>query len=161
MVVLGVETSGALFCGDVLFSQGCGRFFEGTAEQMLRNADRIASLPNSVLIFCGHEYTLTNARFSAWLEPDCEAVQRRLEEVETLRGHATPVPTVPTAVGRERETNPFLRAREAATASAVRRRALDSLGGGLPGELEGGVEDWDWEDPVVVMLAMRRMRDAW
>lgn len=69
VIVRDVQRHGCLLAGDVLFSQGCGRFFEGTAKDMLKNADRIAALPDTVLLCCGHEYTLTNARFAAWLEP--------------------------------------------------------------------------------------------
>jgi hydroxyacylglutathione hydrolase len=102
------EDEGMIFVGDTMFAMGCGRLFEGTAEQMYANMQRIAALPNDVRIYCGHEYTLANARFAAHVDPGNEAVVRRLEEVAALREEGRI--TLPTTVADERATNPFVRA---------------------------------------------------
>jgi hydroxyacylglutathione hydrolase len=96
------------FVGDTLFAMGCGRLFEGTAQQMHRSLQRLAELPEDTALYCGHEYTLANARFAAHAEPDNMAIAARLDEVERLRsaGHIT----LPTTVAEERATNPFVRA---------------------------------------------------
>ena len=100
--------AGMIFVGDTLFAMGCGRLFEGTAAQMYANMQRIAALPGDVRIYCGHEYTLANARFARHAEPDNAAIARRLDEVAALRESGTI--TLPTTVAEERETNPFVRA---------------------------------------------------
>jgi hydroxyacylglutathione hydrolase len=97
-----------IFVGDTMFAMGCGRLFEGTAEQMHANLQRIAALPDGVRIYCGHEYTLANAMFAADAEPDNRAIAERLAEVEALRAAGTI--TLPTTVAQERQTNPFVRA---------------------------------------------------
>jgi hydroxyacylglutathione hydrolase len=102
------EDEGLIFVGDTMFAMGCGRLFEGSAEQMYANLQRIAALPKHVRIFCGHEYTLANARFAAQAEPDNPAVAARLAAVAALREAGTI--TLPTTVAEERETNPFVRA---------------------------------------------------
>jgi len=102
------EDEGMIFVGDTMFAMGCGRLFEGTAEQMYCNMQRIAALPDDVRIYCGHEYTLANARFAEHAEPDNAAVKRRMSEVKALRDQGTI--TLPTTVAEERETNPFVRA---------------------------------------------------
>ncbi len=98
---------GLLFCGDTLFSLGCGRLFEGTPEQMLTSLDRLSVLPAETLVCCGHEYTLDNAAFAQTIEPNNAALSERTRQVQLLRqkGHAT----VPVPLGTEKETNPFLR----------------------------------------------------
>ena len=100
-----------IFVGDTMFAMGCGRLFEGTAEQMYANMLRIASLPDDVRIYCGHEYTLANARFALHAEPENQAVRDRLQRVEALR-NAGEI-TLPTTVAEERATNPFVRASDA------------------------------------------------
>ena len=102
------EDEGMIFVGDTMFAMGCGRLFEGTAEQMYVNLQRIAALPDDVRIYCGHEYTLANARFAADVEPNNAAIAARLKNVEALR--ASGGVTLPTTVAEERETNPFVRA---------------------------------------------------
>ncbi|HEX7929914.1 MAG TPA: hydroxyacylglutathione hydrolase [Sphingomicrobium sp.] len=102
------EDEGMIFVGDTMFAMGCGRLFEGTAEQMYANMKRIADLPEDVRIYCGHEYTLANARFAAHFDPDNDAVARRLEDVAALREEGRI--TLPTTVAEERATNPFVRA---------------------------------------------------
>ena len=98
------------FVGDTLFAMGCGRLFEGTAQQMHESLARLASLPGDTALYCGHEYTLANARFAAHAEPDNPAIAARLAEVERLR--AAGAITLPTSVAEERATNPFVRARD-------------------------------------------------
>lgn len=114
------------FVGDTLFAMGCGRLFEGTAEQMFSNMQRLAALPEETEVYCAHEYTLSNARYARVAEPDNEAIASRLIEVEAARerGEAT----VPTTIALERATNPFMRARDAAEL-AQRRAAKDSFRG--------------------------------
>src|SRR5690606_19364260 len=102
------------------------RLFEGTAEQMFANMQRLAALPDDTRIYCAHEYTLANGRYARVAGPDNAAIAERLAEVERLReaGEAT----VPTTIGLERATNPFLRAGSAAEL-AERRRAKDEFSG--------------------------------
>jgi hydroxyacylglutathione hydrolase len=102
------EDEEMIFVGDTMFAMGCGRLFEGTAEQMYSNMQRIASLPGDVRIYCGHEYTLANARFAVHAEPQNAALAHRLAEVKELREQGKV--TLPTTVAEERETNPFVRA---------------------------------------------------
>jgi hydroxyacylglutathione hydrolase len=96
------------FVGDTLFAMGCGRLFEGTAEQMHHSLQRLAALPEDTALYCGHEYTLANARFAVHAEPGNAAIAARLSEVEALR-EAGRI-TLPTSVAQERETNVFVRA---------------------------------------------------
>ncbi len=98
---------GAAFTGDTLFSAGCGRLFEGTPAQMWHSLEKIAALPPSTLIYCGHEYTQSNIRFALSVEPGNEALLRRKAEVDALR--AADKPTLPVPLATELETNPFLR----------------------------------------------------
>jgi hydroxyacylglutathione hydrolase len=105
------EDEGMIFVGDTMFAMGCGRLFEGTAAQMYANLRRIAALPEDVRIYCGHEYTLANARFAAHAEPDNHAIRERMECVQAMR--ETGRNTLPTSVAEERETNPFVRAPDA------------------------------------------------
>ena len=100
--------SGVAFTGDTLFSVGCGRIFEGTAAQMWHSLEKIAALPASTLIYCGHEYTQSNIRFALSVEPKNEALLKRKSEVDGLR--AADKPTLPVALETELQTNPFLRA---------------------------------------------------
>jgi hydroxyacylglutathione hydrolase len=98
---------GVVFCGDTLFSLGCGRLFEGTPAQMLHSLDRLAALPDPTLVCCAHEYTAANARFAATIEPGNDALARRAQEVTELR--AVGRPSLPRTMRDEREANPFLR----------------------------------------------------
>ncbi|PYD60873.1 hydroxyacylglutathione hydrolase [Novacetimonas maltaceti] len=109
----------ALFCGDTLFSMGCGRLFEGTARDMFDSLRKIAALPDETLICCGHEYTLSNARFALHVDPANAAVARRMREVEALRARGRP--TLPVTLAEERRTNPFLRAPDVATLAKLRQ----------------------------------------
>jgi len=95
------------FVGDTLFAMGCGRLFEGSPAQMWGSLRKILEWPDDTRLYCAHEYTQANARFALTVEPNNAALQRRAEEVDRLR--AAGRPTVPTTVGEERATNPFLR----------------------------------------------------
>lgn len=98
---------GILFIGDTLFAMGCGRLFEGTPAQMWRSLQRLMALPEDTVVYCAHEYTLANARFAMSVEPENQDLQRRFAEVERLRKEGKA--TVPTTIGLELRTNPFLR----------------------------------------------------
>ena len=112
------EDEGMIFVGDTLFAMGCGRLFEGTASQMYSNLQRVAGLPGDVRIYCGHEYTLANARFALHAEPENAAVAARLDEARSLRERGEI--TLPTTVAQERETNPFVRATDAVEFARLR-----------------------------------------
>jgi hydroxyacylglutathione hydrolase len=112
--------AGIAFVGDTMFAMGCGRLFEGTPSQMFGSFQRLGELPDATQIYCAHEYTLANARFAAAVEPDNGAIAARLATVAAMRerGEAT----VPTTIGEERATNPFLRAVDAEEFAELRRR---------------------------------------
>lgn len=109
--------SAALFCGDTLFSLGCGRLFEGTAEQMWASLVKLRDLPPDTLVHCAHEYTASNGRFAKLVERDNQALADRLDQVSRLR--AAGRPTVPSRLTEERAANPFLRADQPSVARAV------------------------------------------
>ena len=98
----------ALISGDTLFSLGCGKLLEGTAADMFGSLQKFAKLPDDTLVYCGHEYTASNARFALTVEPDNAMLQGRAAEVSRLR--AAGEPTVPSTLGEEKAANPFLRA---------------------------------------------------
>jgi hydroxyacylglutathione hydrolase len=112
----------ALFCGDTLFSLGCGRLLEGTAAQMFASLARLAALPDATLVCCGHEYTRNNARFALAADPDNKALRARAQWIETVRAQGQP--TLPALLGNEKQENPFLRA-ETRSAFATLRAAKD------------------------------------
>jgi hydroxyacylglutathione hydrolase len=107
-VALHFEDAKIAFVGDTLFAMGCGRLFEGTAEQMHRSLQRLAALADDTALYCGHEYTLANARWAAHAEPGNAAIAGRLARVEAVR--VAGGITLPTSVAEERATNPFVRA---------------------------------------------------
>jgi hydroxyacylglutathione hydrolase len=109
----------AAFVGDTLFAMGCGRLFEGTAEQMHGNLQRLAALPGETRIYCAHEYTQSNARFALTAEPDNAAIRARAATVDAAR--AAGEATVPTTIALELATNPFIRASSAAELAELRR----------------------------------------
>lgn len=127
----------SVFTGDTLFAAGCGRLMGCPAAAMYDSLTRLASLPPQTRVYCGHEYTLENLRFAAMVEPGNDAVQRRLKEVESLYEEGKT--TMPSTIGLEWETNPFLR-----THSADIRHTLD---------MEG-------ESPVEVFAELRRRKDV-
>jgi hydroxyacylglutathione hydrolase len=120
------STEQLIFVGDTLFAMGCGRLFEGEAAQMYANLRRLAALPPETIVYCAHEYTLSNGRFALTVEPDNEALVRRMAEVEKAR--AAGAATVPTSIALERATNPFMRA-SSVEQFAQRRQAKDGFRG--------------------------------
>ncbi|MEX0759348.1 MAG: hydroxyacylglutathione hydrolase [Tistlia sp.] len=131
------EESDALFCGDTLFALGCGRLFEGTPEQMWRSLSKLRVLPPETRVFCAHEYTQANARFALSVDAGNSALRSRAAEIDALRAEGRP--TVPSTLGSERATNPFLRADDPALAEAL----------GLAGR-----------DPVSVFTEVRHRKDV-
>ena len=97
-----------VFCGDTLFAAGCGRLFEGTPAQMWSSLAKLAALAPATRVFCGHEYTLANLRFAQAVEPSSAAIEARIARERARRDRDEP--TLPTTIGEERDTNPFLRA---------------------------------------------------
>ncbi len=116
----------AVFVGDTLFPMGCGRLFEGTAEQMFDNMARLGALAPETKVYCAHEYTQSNGRYALVAEPDNAALVARMKAVDAAR--ARDEATVPTTIGLERETNPFMRASSVAQL-AERRTAKDGFRG--------------------------------
>ncbi len=118
-----------LFCGDTLFSLGCGRLFEGTPEMMFTALhEKLGALPDSTRVYCGHEYTESNLEFAAHVEPENEAVREKLARVRKIRARKAPdwhdaspeEMTIPSNLRQERATNPFLRAADAAELGRIR-----------------------------------------
>lgn len=114
-----LPNAGVIFVGDTMFAMGCGRLFEGTPAQMFANMQRFAALPDETRVYCAHEYTLSNGRYAVVAEPDNAETRSRLAAVEDARSRGEA--TVPTTIGAERATNPFLRARD--VEELARRRA--------------------------------------
>jgi hydroxyacylglutathione hydrolase len=131
-----------LFCGDTLFSGGCGRLFEGTPAQMLASLDALAALPGNTRVCCAHEYTLSNLRFARAVEPDNQALQSYQAHCEELRARGQP--TLPSTLAQERAINPFLRSREPAV-----RRAAHAFNGA------------DQSDDVAVFAAIRQWKNEY
>ncbi len=129
---------GMLFCGDTLFAAGCGRLFEGTPRQMYDSLTRLARLPDDTRVYCGHEYTLSNIKFARTVDPD----NRRLPELEikmqALR--AQDRPTLPSTIGQEKATNPFLRVTEPALVRSASARAAKALSD--PVRVLAEIRDW-------------------
>ena len=132
-----------LFCGDTLFGAGCGRLFEGTPEQMAASLAKLAALPDDTLVYCAHEYTLSNLRFAEAVEPGNRALQMRIEADSKARG--THLPTIPSTIAIEKATNPFLRY----TAPAI----VDSLV--AAGRLAPGASP-----PVAAFAALREWKNV-
>ncbi|MFM2342123.1 MAG: hydroxyacylglutathione hydrolase [Pseudomonadota bacterium] len=128
-----------LFCGDALFSAGCGRLFEGTPAQMLQSLRRLAALPAETQVCCAHEYTLANLRFARAVEPDNLAVIRH--EAQCTRLRERDLPTLPTTIGLEREINPFLRCEQSGVIDQAVARGASA------------------DDPVSVFAAIRQWKD--
>ncbi len=128
--------SDALFCGDTLFALGCGRVFEGTMEQMWNSMVKLRNLPATARIYCGHEYTLSNAKFALSIDNDNSQLHSRIRFFEEKRHLGEP--TIPTILADELNTNPFLRADDPAFASAI----------GMPGA-----------DPISVFTEVRTRKD--
>ncbi|MEE8388248.1 MAG: hydroxyacylglutathione hydrolase [Acidiferrobacterales bacterium] len=129
-----------LFCGDTLFSAGCGRLFEGTAEQMLSSLSKLAALPNETRVYCGHEYTAANLRFAMTVDPANEDVMRYTEQVNDLRQMG--LPTLPSTLALEKDVNPFLR-----TGTTQIKRAVENHSGSqLKDEVAVFAEVRNWKD---------------
>lgn len=131
---------GSLFCGDTLFSAGCGRLFEGTAAEMHASLGRLAALPPDTAVYCGHEYTLANLRFALTVEPENADTRAYRDRVATLR--AAQAPTLPSTIGLEQRINPFLRADEPTVHAAVEAHTQQRL-----------------ESVLDVFAALRRWKD--
>jgi hydroxyacylglutathione hydrolase len=129
-----------LFCGDTLFSAGCGRLFEGTPAQMLASLDALAALPDATRVCCAHEYTLGNLRFAAAVEPDNAAVAQHAAWCRQQR--AQDLPTLPSTLALERQINPFLRTRQTPVIDAARAHGADST------------------DAVAVLTALREWKNT-
>jgi hydroxyacylglutathione hydrolase len=132
-----------LFCGDTLFSGGCGRIFEGTPAQMLASMDHLAKLPGTTRVCCAHEYTLSNLRFALAVEPRNTELQAYMAHCQQLRDQGTP--TLPALLGTELQINPFLRARHPDVQHAVAQHA------GLPAT--------EQTDDVAVFAALREWKN--
>ncbi len=136
---LGAPRAPLLFCGDTLFSAGCGRLFEGTPAQMAASLARLTALPGDTRVCCTHEYTLSNLRFAQAVEPDNLAVQGHTARCMTIR--STGEPTLPSTLALELEINPFLRCSEPAVAAAALAQGADST------------------QPVAVLAALREWKN--
>jgi hydroxyacylglutathione hydrolase len=127
----------ALFCGDTLFALGCGKMFEGTPQQFRHSLDRLRTLPDEMRVYCAHEYTQSNARFAVTIETDNQQLMARRDSVDAARGRGEA--TVPSLLGEEKQTNPFLRADKPSVQKAV----------GMLGQ-----------DPVTVFAEVRLRKDV-
>lgn len=137
------RTLDAVFTGDTLFIAGCGRIFEGTAAQMYDSLnERLGVLPDSTRVFCGHEYTAANLKFAAYMEPGNDAIREKAGRVAAMRARGEP--TVPSTIGEERLTNPFLRVKS----PEILSRVADELGA-------------ETQDPAAVLGAVRRAKDQY
>lgn len=121
-----VDGAPLLFCGDTLFSGGCGRVFEGTPAQMLASLDALAALPASTRVCAAHEYTLANLRFAAAVEPGNAKLANHLRHCQALRARGEP--TLPSTIGMELAINPFLRSRASQVVAAVQAQAPQAQG---------------------------------
>ncbi len=128
-----------LFCGNTLFSGGCGRLFEGTPAQMHRSLSRLAALPGDTRVCCGHEYTLVNLKFARAVEPANADVAEYIAWCEGQRAQGRP--TLPSSIGRERRVDPFLRCAEAGVAQRAHERGAD------------------FDQPVAVLAALRQWKN--
>jgi len=116
---------GAVFCGDTIFGCGCGRLFSGTAEQMTQSMDRLAALPADTLVYSAHEYTLDNIGFARWVEPDNEDIL--LRDNDDMARQEKGLPTLPSLLGTELKTNPFMRYKESTVKQAAEKYAGHAL----------------------------------
>ncbi len=133
--------NGVIFCGDTLFSAGCGRLFEGSPQQMLNSLDKILKLPSSTKFYCAHEYTLNNLKFAQSIEPNNVDIENRIQQVKKMRKQN--IPSIPTTLANEKTYNPFLRTREPNMIAAV-------------AELTNGKINYD---PVSIFTFLRESKD--
>lgn len=134
-------TPSMLFCGDTLFSSGCGRIFEGTPVQMYASLLKITALPNATQIYCAHEYTLNNLRFAETVEPGNKKIAERIKTVSAMRDNHQP--SLPSTLSDEKETNPFLRCDSPEIIANVERYANQSL-----------------SNPIAVFTWLRKWKDT-
>ncbi len=127
-----------LFCGDTLFAGGCGRLFEGSPGQMYQSLQSLAELPMATRVYCAHEYTLANLQFARAVEPDNQALARRQQLAQASRERGEP--TVPSSMGEELATNPFLRCGENSVLATLRASAR--LQGDQPEQVFASVRAW-------------------
>lgn len=132
------EQQRLLFCGDTLFVGGCGRLFEGSAEQMQASLAKLVSLPQDTRVFCAHEYTQSNLRFASHLEPANQALSALVTSVEAKRTLGEP--TVPSSIAQECATNPFVRWGSADILTAL--KAANRYTGDSPAQVLGAVRSW-------------------
>ncbi|WP_101759464.1 hydroxyacylglutathione hydrolase [Oceanicoccus sp. KOV_DT_Chl] len=130
-----------LFCGDTLFAGGCGRVFEGNPAMMLKSLEKLASLPASTLVYCAHEYTLSNLAFAQAVEPDNEQLLQRLQSDSDKRQQA--LPTIPSTLALELATNPFLRCQQPSVIRSASHHSEQAC-----------------DDPVAVFAAIRGWKDS-
>ena len=123
--------AGDLFCGDTLFAGGCGRLFEGTPSQMVNSLSKLRSLPDNTLIWCAHEYTLNNLKFALTVDGENKALQNRYTEVQAARSQG--IATVPSLLGIEKQTNPFLRWDQSSLQAKTKRKEPARVFGRLRG----------------------------
>ncbi|HKJ76187.1 MAG TPA: hydroxyacylglutathione hydrolase [Gammaproteobacteria bacterium] len=128
----------ALFCGDTLFTGGCGKLFEGTPEQMFASLEKVRTLADETAVYCAHEYTLKNLEFARVVEPDNPQVRERQEAAQRMRGAGKA--TVPAELGLEKATNPFLRSQVAEVVRAAEEYSGRKLDG--PAEVFAVVRAW-------------------
>ncbi len=131
----------SLFCGDTLFACGCGRIFEGTARQMYTSLQKLANLPDETLVYCTHEYTLSNVRFAKMVDADNPVLAQRANEIETQRKHN--IPTLPSTLTIEKATNPFLRCTQPDIIHAANQHSGKTL-----------------SDPISVFTEIRKWKDT-
>lgn len=131
-----------LFCGDTLFAGGCGRLFEGTPAQMVSSLNKLVALPDETKVFCAHEYTLSNLRFAKEVEPDNDLLTMRIldEQAKLERG----LPTLPSTIGLEKQTNPFLRC----NSSSIVGRLISS-------------QKVSTKEPIIIFAALREWKNSY
>lgn len=135
--------AGSLFCGDTLFACGCGRVFEGTPEQMYASLEKLRALPDETKVYCGHEYTLANIGFAKAVEPRNGALERREARDRRLREAGRP--TLPSTLGDEKATNPFLRCREPAVIESANKYLGARIAGSRvshPAAVFAAIREW-------------------
>ena len=140
-VATSTDDSVQLFCGDTLFAAGCGRMFEGTPAMMHHSLQKLAALPPQTLVYCAHEYTMANLRFATAVMPDNREVQKRVREEQAKRDRG--LATVPSLLGMELKTNPFLRCAEAEVVTAAAAQQPEAA-----------------QDPASVFGVLRRWKDS-
>lgn len=131
-----------LFCGDTLFAGGCGRLFEGTAEQLYASLQKLAALPDSTKVYCAHEYTLSNLSFAQRVEPSNHLILERIQRVQILREQG--IPSIPSSLSEEKQTNPFLRCDNPEIIQQVAKHAQEKL-----------------RNPLEVFTALRIWKNHW